>query len=103
MWGLINNWSDFKSNTLFSYNPSRFLKFGLLNFACASGNERAGEMAQLLRAFVVLPKDLGSIPNTHIVDHNVTQVLGSLTPFADLFRNQACIWHLDIQTKYLHT
>ena len=31
---------------------------------------RAGEVAQQLRALADLPEDLGSIPNTHMATHN---------------------------------
>lgn len=32
-------------------------------------NQRAGEMAQQLRALAVLPEDSGSIPSTHMAAH----------------------------------
>lgn len=60
-------------------------------------------MVQQLREFIVLPKDLGSIPSTHMVPHKITPVPVTLTPFPDLFRSQVCIWHLAMQTKYLQT
>jgi hypothetical protein len=36
----------------------------------AGKSSRTGDMAQQLRAQSTLPKDLGSIPNTHIAAHN---------------------------------
>ena len=38
-----------------------------------TGQQRAGEMAQWLRALTVLPEVLSSIPSNHMVAHNQLQ------------------------------
>lgn len=53
----------------------------------------AGKLAQHLRAFMVLPKNTGSVPRTEMEGHNnqpsVTAVPRTLIPSSDLHSHQA--------------
>lgn len=69
-----------------NYMTFPMLKYFFLKKKCT-------EMAQWLKALVTLPEDLGSIPRTHMVAHNLCYSSSKETmPFSGLQIFQACSW-----------